>query len=146
MAYVASLNTSPNFTFGFAVFETDSGFPVDRQSYVTEPLTAMGVDGVRVRLPRREWREFTASTIVDCTTWAQAQRVAANYRDSVGKIATLSITTAGGTFQWKGMYIMDCTPQQSAGKVVGGGVGAANTCHVRAVWTLRASSNAQMQG
>lgn len=146
MTYSASLLVRPNRTLPFAVWESADGFPVDRQSYVVEPLIAQGVDGVRLRLPRKEWPEFNATTILDALTWAAAQKIAAGYRDSKGLVANLSVTTSGGSFTWRNLYIIEARPELVAGKIIGGGASSSNTCHVRCTWTLQATQNAEMTG
>ena len=116
-----------------ATFETERGWVSEFLERTVEPLRTPGVDGSRLRIPRSQYPEFDATTIIGATDFPDAVATAKKIRAAVGTNVLLEVTGGGRTARWNNVLVHSAMPTVSAGPLVGD---TTSSAHLVVVWRL----------
>jgi len=137
MAAAGSLNITDIGLLSFASVESASGWPFDFANAETEPMESAGVDGLRWRTKRNQYREWPMRTYsAGSTSYALAREEARKYLSAVGRIGNLSLTIAGTTYAFSKIHIELASYKVVSAPIVGPTTNASSVAYVVADWAL----------
>jgi len=123
MAGIATLSTTlPS----VVVLEWDCvmfehGHPELDQVFTVQPLTSMGVDNTRLRLPRKDFPPFKMNLLRGVTDFAAAVTLARSVRGVTGFLCTFVHTAAGVLYTpTTTFYVLDVVATPRPGPFLGG--------------------------
>lgn len=74
------------------------GFPQVDATWITEPVTSLGVNYTRLRKVRLDFQPFAMNWMVGVSNWATAVANARGIRQFSGRLATLDFTSGGTSY------------------------------------------------
>ncbi len=141
MTAIATLTTIlPDIvTLSFDAVNFDGGHPQLDQVFQVNPLVSMGVNNMRLRLPRKDYPAFGMLLLRGVTDWAAAVTLARQIRGIKGYTCTFIHTAAGVDYVPETtFYVMEVTAMPLPGEFIGGEVDPAGAS-IQAAITLQAT-------
>jgi len=133
MATVATLSNGKT-KIVCATFLTPGGWIETVLQRTTEPLRTPGVDGTRLRIPRSDFKEFEAATLIGATDWNDAIKQREACHDLIGKAIGIMIIGGGRTANYINVLVHDATAVAIPGPIVGATSAA---MHVSCAWRFQ---------
>jgi len=125
--------------FDFNVVQFQDGFPAVTLPYVIEPISSRGVDQIRLRVARSEYRAFGFTALTSTTNYTTAVAAALSMRTMIGRVCGFDLYAGGGLFNYSvfQFYILEvnAAPHNVSGFVQPGLV--AGTGLVESKWQLK---------
>jgi hypothetical protein len=100
MTYPATLTPPASSALNFVIARIEGGWPFDQIANVPEALVTPGTDGKRLRVRRREYRQFKMETWVDAADYTAAITLGRAYLAAIGQPCTLAWAAGGYSSSW----------------------------------------------
>lgn len=119
----------------FLCARSENGSPLETPREVFEELTSAGCDGRRYRTIHTQFPSFSMTTVTEALTYADAVRIRNQIEAMSNKLATLSLTLNGQSFNWNNVHVDGANARAAAGQVIAAG-SSSSTAHVMCDWQL----------
>lgn len=116
---------SSNLAVGFVVANWLDGWPSKTANAQPAPMSSAGVDYTRLRIPRYDYPVLRLAGLWSASNFQAAVNKAAEVHRMQGRIASVTMTAAGQTYDWSGDYaflVHNAKAMPRAGDIFGSGV------------------------